>query len=46
MATIIKVNHQTYVGSSIFLQFDEVEEEFGQTDDIISYVTLFIYFTL
>lgn len=46
LATIIKVNHQTYVGSSIFLQFDEVEEEFGQTDDIISYVTLFIYFTL
>ena len=46
LATIINTNHQTYVGSSVFLHFDEVEEEFGQTDDILSYVTLFIYFTL
>lgn len=46
LSSIIKTNHQTYVGSSVFLQFDEVEEEFGQTEDIVSYVMVFIYFTL
>lgn len=46
LSSIVKSNHQTYVGSSTFLYFDEVEEEFGQTDDIISYVMLFIFFTL
>jgi len=41
---ITNLKNSTYLGNSMFSYLDEIEEEFGQTEDILTYITFFVYF--